>query len=196
MAHPDCLFAGGPVEQLVARLDRQAAFAELTATARDRSSERGREELVTIADPEHRHTELEDAGVDVGSGGLVHAAWPPGQDDARVLPQLGGLHLMAVHVRRKAELPKAPRDEMTVLAAEIDDRKSLLHLIGEVLPDGVDRVAFAPIRAEFAFIRDSAFRDDLFFRSWLARQCVCTGFIRNQYVAQPSRQCEPKHRKL
>ena len=82
-----------------------------------------RHQLHPVTDPERGHAELEDPGVEVGSVVAVHRRRPAGQNECRgVSPRdLVCGQPVADELRVHARFPNAPRDQLAVLAAEIDD---------------------------------------------------------------------------
>ena len=108
-------------------------LAELgDAGALDRAAEVARHELHPVADAERRDAEREDAGVELGRALRVHGSRPAGED------QRGGVaprdlvrgEPVADELRVDARLADAPRDQLAVLAAEVDDEDRTLLGIG------------------------------------------------------------------
>jgi hypothetical protein len=126
VAHPDVLLVGCDVpEQGRRRREaRQPGPSVLPAqSAADGAAELLRDQLRAVADPEHRHTEVVDRGVESRRALDVDALRPSGEDDRG---RLFGGHLrcrdpvrddLGVHV----ELADAPRDQLRVLRSEVDD---------------------------------------------------------------------------
>src|SRR5690606_9060865 len=91
--------------------------------------------LEAVADAESRNPELEDAGVEVGRAGLVDARGSAREHDTYgvLRGELGGgdgvRHDLAVHAR----LAHAPRDELSVLGAEVDDEHGTLSRFAHAL---------------------------------------------------------------
>ena len=93
------------------------------AGVRDRAAERLRHRLEAVADAEHRHVAVEQAGVEPGGARLVHTGRPAGQDDRRrVLRQhLGHRHRVRHDLGVDPRLTDPPGDELGVLGAEVDN---------------------------------------------------------------------------
>src|SRR5690606_6082318 len=106
---------------------RRAVLAR--ARLRDLAAELTRHHLEAVADAERRHPELEDARIQLGGSGLVHARGPAREHDARRILRgdlLGGdgvRHDLAVD----PGLAHPARDELGVLGAEVDDEHGALR---------------------------------------------------------------------
>src|SRR6185437_5377818 len=80
-------------------------------------------QLRAVTDAERRDAELEDARVDARRAVGVHRRGPAAEDDRVRLARadrLGG-DLMTDELRVHAALAHAPRDQLRVLAAEVED---------------------------------------------------------------------------
>ena len=98
------------------------------ARALDRAAEVARHELHAVADAERRDPELEDPRVEIGRALCVHRRRPAGEDQrGRVARRdLGGGQPVPDELRVHARLAHAPRDQLAVLAAEVDDEDGTL----------------------------------------------------------------------
>ena len=83
------VFRADPFEQPRRRADGKLGEAVLAfSRAFDAAPESRRHELHAVADAQHRNTEAENAGIDLGASGLVDAGRAAGQDDAFRLKRL------------------------------------------------------------------------------------------------------------
>ncbi len=125
VAHPDGLLRRQVVEELgIRRLE--ARLPELGDPGPlDCTPEVPRHQLHPVTDPERRHAELEDPGVEVGSIVAVHRGRPAGENEGRgVSPRdLVRGQPVADELRVHARLAHAPRDQLAVLATEVDDER-------------------------------------------------------------------------
>ena len=90
VAHPDdALGAAGEVgEERVVALDLEQRAAVLAVVGLlDQAAEPVGEQLQPVTDPEHRHAEVDDAGVDVRRADVEHARGAAGEDDPRRIPR-------------------------------------------------------------------------------------------------------------
>src|SRR5581483_3427554 len=110
-----------------------------------------------VADAEHRDAELEQLAAAHGRPRPVDRLRAAGQDepDRVALADLLLRHVERVHLAVDAVLAHAPRDELRVLAAEVEDEDGLVLMLGhaERFPsrlwwrEGVD------VRAQFLTAR-------------------------------------------
>jgi hypothetical protein len=128
MAHPDRLVGRQVVEELrVAGLE--LGLAELGgACSLDGSAEVARHELHAVADAERRDPELEDLGVEVGCTICVDRRRPSGEDQCGRVARgdLCRRQPMPDQLRIDPRLADAPRDELAVLAPEVDHQHRAL----------------------------------------------------------------------
>src|SRR5690606_14057500 len=91
--------------------------------ALDLAAEQAAEQLHAVADPEHGDAELEDARIDRRGPLGVDARGPPGEDDRLrlELAHTGELEGAGVDLAEDVLLADAPRDELGVLRAEVED---------------------------------------------------------------------------
>ena len=116
-----------PVRLLSAVLDRidyrriNAAYSRL-----------GRNEYA-----QYRHTQIVNGGVAMGRVRVGHAGRTVGEDDARGLPGSDFIRGYAPRhdLRIDTAFPHSPRDELGILAAEIQDDDSL-HIISPLFSAG------------------------------------------------------------
>ena len=104
---------------------RQPGPAVLAAhAAADRAAELLGDELGAVADAEHRHAEVVDAGVERRRALDVHALRAARQDDRRrrTLLHLGGGDAVRNDLGVHLQLADAPGDQLGVLGAEVDDQ--------------------------------------------------------------------------
>ncbi len=101
------------------------------ACALDLAAEVARHELHAVADAERRDAEVEDPGVDLGRAVRVHRRRAAGEDECgRVAPRdLGGGQPMPDELRVDPRLAHAARDQLAVLAAEVDDENGTLFTV-------------------------------------------------------------------
>ena len=138
MAHPhrlaviDSADAG---EQGALVGDDDVGPAELASvTALDLAAQHVAQQLLAIADGQHRQAQVEQLAPDARTVGLQHAGGPARQDDGLWLELIDhGLRLAErMDLAIDARLAQAPRDQLRHLAAEIDDQ-DLLVVAHEVL---------------------------------------------------------------
>ena len=132
VAHPARLVLREVVEQHGAAVELHRGLAELRrARAADLAAERPGQRLHAVADAQHRHPELEDAGVEVGRARLVDARRPAGEDDPdRVArAQLLDRRVVRQELREHAALAHAPGDQLRVLRAEVEHDDRPLRLL-------------------------------------------------------------------
>ncbi len=88
----------------------------------DLAAEMLRHQLHAVADAERRHAELEHSGVDVRCAVGVHRCRPAGEDQRRRIASrhLAGREPVRDELRVDARLSDATRDELAVLAAEVE----------------------------------------------------------------------------
>ena len=129
VAHPRALRLGQAVEDARAVPQGDRRRAELALALRDdlAAFEDMGHEVHPVADAEDREAPVEDRGVDQGCAGLVYARRPAGQDhaDHAARCQLAGGDVVREDLAVDAGLADAARDELDVLAAEIEDRDRL-----------------------------------------------------------------------
>ena len=128
MAHPHRLLGRQVLEELgLARLE--LGLPELRrARPLDRAAEVAGHQLHAVADAERRDPELEDPRVDLRGAVRVHRRRPAGEDErGRVAPRdLGRGQPMPDELREDPGLAHAARDQLAVLAAEVDDQDRTL----------------------------------------------------------------------
>ena len=128
MAHPHRLLGRQVVEELrLARLELR--LAELgRAGALDGAAEVARHELHAVADAERRDAEREDRRVELGRAVRIHRRRAAGEDERGRVPRrdLRGREPVPDELRVDARLAHAPRDQLAVLAAEVDDEDRAL----------------------------------------------------------------------
>ena len=135
MAHPDGLLLRKVVEEL--RLRRlELRLAELRgARALDCTTEISGHELHAVTDPESRDAQGEDRLVDQRRTFGIHGRRPTGEHERSGVPSgdLGGRQAMAHELRVDTCLANAPRDQLAVLASEInhEDRPLLRSGLGD-----------------------------------------------------------------
>ncbi len=139
VAHPDGLPFGQAVEERSA-LCMQRRLAELgDAGPIDAPAEILGHELHAVADAEDRHAEVEQARIDPGRALRVDGGRPAREDErARVAaPYLLGGDPVRDELRVHTTLAHASRDQLRVLAAEVDDENGALVglSVGEREPD-------------------------------------------------------------
>ena len=129
VAHPADLLGGEAAEEGAVGIDADIRPPELRAVgALDPAAEVPGHELHPVTDAEHGHAELEDPrigqrralGVDRGG---------PAREDERKRPPGGDRRRrgrVVDELRVDAALPDAPRDQLRVLAAEVDDEDGAL----------------------------------------------------------------------
>jgi hypothetical protein len=126
--HVERLALGEAMEDAFGPLDDDSSVAVLALLrGLDLAAELVGDELQAVADAEHRDAEVENALVDAGRALAVHARGAAREDDgARVH---GGELLEGegarVDLAVDALLPDAPRDELRVLGAEVEDEDEL-----------------------------------------------------------------------
>ena len=123
MRHPHRLLAGQVVEEL-RLLDAQLRLAELRdARAVDAAAEIEREQLHAVTDAERRHAEVEERRIDTRRAVRIHGRRPAAEDQRVRVPRAHLLRRDRVRheLREDAALAHAPRDQLRVLPAEIDD---------------------------------------------------------------------------
>jgi hypothetical protein len=127
VAHPDLEARAHPAEEPLALGDVDPRSAELALVGPpDLAAEQVRHQLHAVADAEHRHALAEDAGIDGRRPVGVHARGPTGEDQAlraadHLRPDGRGHDLRVAPL-----LADAPRDQLGVLAAEVDDEHPLV----------------------------------------------------------------------
>ena len=78
-----------------------------------------RNELVPIANAEHRKTRVQDLRIDVGTSGFIDAGRAARDDKALARPQHRSWRIARLDVRVNTEFPNTARDEMRILPARI-----------------------------------------------------------------------------
>ena len=124
MAHPDRLRSGSGVGQQGAGIGHRELGAAVLAplvTAHIAAALVG-DELGAVADPEDRHPELVDAGVNAGGAFDVDGCRSPREDDPGWLPlrELGGGQVVGNDLAEDAGLAHPSCDQLGVLRAEVD----------------------------------------------------------------------------
>src|SRR2546423_1744333 len=130
MAHPHV--GGGALRERRERPDGlehvDARRPELAVTARSHPApEQLRHQLQPVADAEHGNAELEQRRVAHRSALLLDARGPSAEDDALRAPRfdVGGAEIGPLNLAVDVELADSARDELRVLAAEIEDEYAL-----------------------------------------------------------------------
>src|SRR5690606_3057429 len=126
VAHPDVERRAGLErrEEALAALDRDGRGAVLAlARGLDLAAEEVTDELHAVADPEHGDAEREDAGVDVGRPVFEDARGPAGEHDGVRLERADAVEADRARLDLAVDvlLADAPRDELRVLRAEVED---------------------------------------------------------------------------
>ena len=128
MAHPDDLLGREVVEQR--RLgDREVGLPELGVVVRlDRAAEIPGHELHAVTDPERRDPQLEDRRVELGGAVDVDRGRPTRQHQRERVPRLhlGRRQPMADELGEDTRLAHPARDQLAVLASEIEDEDGAL----------------------------------------------------------------------
>ena len=122
MAHPHRLGAG-QVAMKLSPSHFQLRATEFAGTgAGDRSAESQSHGLEAVADAEHRHPEIEDAGVQLRRAVVVDAGRSAGQHDGLRVAGLDLLHTGGVrdHLGVHPRLADPSRDQLRVLRSEVD----------------------------------------------------------------------------
>ena len=90
VAHPDLMLPSHAVEEPAVGAHPQGRAAEFLGFAAIHSApEVLGDDLVPVANPEHRHAEREQAGIRLGSTGVEDTGRPAGQNDAPMRLKLG-----------------------------------------------------------------------------------------------------------
>ena len=120
VAHPRDLLLGQILPQCAAQTERR--FAELARGTIDATAELLRHQLHPVTDAERRHAELEDLRIDLRRALGVHRGGTTGEDqrDRVPPPQLLRARAMRDELRVDTCLAHAARDQLRVLAAEVD----------------------------------------------------------------------------
>ena len=129
MGHPAGLLERQPGEQPAGLAHAQLRAAELADLGGlDDAAERLREQLHAVTDAEHRDAELEQRRVELRGARRVDRGRPAGEDQAlrRAARDLGDVDVRVQQLGEHAALAHAARDQLRVLAAEVDDQ----HLVG------------------------------------------------------------------
>ncbi len=123
VVHPDGLLRSQAVEELRVDGQRRDGAAVLAPLVGDLAACRLREPLHAVAETEHRNAEGRRISRRTGGALLVHALRPAGEDDPRrVVPaDLLGRRAGREHDREDARVAHAARDQLRVLATEIED---------------------------------------------------------------------------
>ena len=133
MRHPAGLLARQSLQQPAGLVHGQLRATELADLgALDEPAERVREQLHPVADAEHRNAQLEQRMVERGRAVGVHRGRAAGQDQSlrRAPRDLLGAHVGRQQLREDAALADPARDQLRVLATEVDDQ----HLVARRLP--------------------------------------------------------------
>ena len=125
VTHPHRLLVRQPAEQhgtLRPRLDLRLAVLA-AGGAVQAAAQVARQQLLTVADAQDGHAQVQNGRVQVRRAGLQHRAGPAGQDHALQVgaADLGRRGPAAVDQAEGAQLPQPPGDEPGVLAAVVDD---------------------------------------------------------------------------
>ncbi len=116
--------AGRPGEQPAGLAHLQLGAPELPDVgALDAAAELARDQLHPVADAQHRDAELEQRRVEVRRALGVHGRGAAGQDQSLRLALRHGLHagVMRQQLGEDAQLAHAPRDQLRVLPAVVED---------------------------------------------------------------------------
>ncbi len=124
VAHPHVLALRKPGEEPGSADDVERSLAVLgDVVARDAATQLMGDELVSVADSEHRDSRRQDPGVDAVGALCIHGSRTTGQHDARRAPplDLAGGDVARNDLRVDVCLAYPPGDELRVLRTEIDD---------------------------------------------------------------------------
>src|SRR5206468_1275100 len=117
---------GEPREEVRRGIERARRAPELAlGRAHDLAAQELGPELEPVADPEHGDPEAEDLAIDRGRVALVDGRGAARQDHAPRAPHLRGAGRERDDLRVDAVLAHAPRDELRVLRAEVEDEDLL-----------------------------------------------------------------------
>ena len=123
--HPARLLARQAGEQPAGLADRQLRAAELAHLgALDLAAERQREQLHAVTDAQHRDAELEQLGIEPRRAVGVHRRRARRRGSAPfglAPPDLLGADVVRQQLAEHAALADAPRDELRVLPAVVED---------------------------------------------------------------------------
>ncbi len=126
VAHPALLLGRQAREKLAAVAgERKMGATELPGVgALDAAAKRLDHGLHPVTDAEHRQTELEELGAQGGSAGRVHGRRAAGEDQRGGIAAANRLDRCVVReeLGEDAQLAHPPRDELGVLAAEVEDQ--------------------------------------------------------------------------
>ena len=111
----------------------------------DGAAEVLRHQLHPVADAERRHAELVDARIDPGSSRGVHRGGAAAEDERQRVPRphLLRRHAVTDELGVDAALTNTPRDQLRVLAAEVEDENRTLfgRRLGGGEPDDLPHYA-------------------------------------------------------
>ena len=130
VAHPDGLAPGRAREDAHRRVHHQLGPAVLAAVHRGHPPpEEVGHELHPVADAENRDILAQKLGVDGGGTVFVNARWAPRQDHSPGLrrQELAPGSGAGVDLAVRPELAHAPRDQLGVLGAEVEDEDPFAH---------------------------------------------------------------------
>ena len=137
MAHPDDALRWQIFEKRCAGVELGFGLTEFALVGSFNLAAKGvRHELHAVAEAEHWNAELKNATLDLWRAVAVDAVWAAGKDDAFWLFFFDGCegfvkwHDLAVN----NALAHAARNELVVLAAEIDDDDHFLFIFQVILP--------------------------------------------------------------
>ncbi len=129
VAHPRALGIGEPIEDARVVLHRERGRPELPLALRDDLAPRQHvgHEVHPVANAEDREPPVEDRRIDQRRARLVHARRPAREDhaDDPARRELLRGHVVREDLAVHARLAHAPRDELHVLAAVVEDRDRL-----------------------------------------------------------------------
>src|SRR5581483_2342306 len=128
--------------------DPHARLPELAGAALDAAAEVLRHQLHPVADAEHGHAQLVDAGIDLRRVLRVDRGRPAAEDERdRVLrAQLGRGRAVTDELRVDTRLADSARDQLRVLAPEVDDEHGarLRQLLGNREGNDLSADSWAP----------------------------------------------------
>ena len=130
MAHPDDLLPREVVEERRRRVELDLGLPVLGDVVRlDSPAQLPRHQLHPVADAERRNPELEDRGVGERRAVRVDGGGPAGEDerDRVPSPDLFCAEPVRDELRVDTRLADASRDQLAVLAAEVEDEDGALR---------------------------------------------------------------------
>ena len=127
MAHPYDALGGHVLEQPGSRLFQvQPDLAVLGGLGGDdTAADHPGCQLAAVADAQNGNAQLQDLGIVVGGGHIIHAVGAAGEDDALVAPGLdllGGNGVVLFDLRVHMEIPDSAGDQLIILSAEVQNQ--------------------------------------------------------------------------